>query len=109
MRCRSVRVSAASAPRSRFAFPAPSPEQALQAVEREGAAEAERQREIQEYEDRKRKAAKAAHEEHMAAIYVLFPTVLPRPNFIRFSGQMSLTDQSKPRIRLRCSKKWRLG
>jgi hypothetical protein len=51
MRCRSACISAASAPRSRFAFPAPSPEQALQAVEREGAAE--RLRKIREEEERK--------------------------------------------------------
>jgi archaellum component FlaD/FlaE len=59
MRCRSARVSAALAARSRCAFPAPSPEQALQAVEREGAAEAERQRKIREEEERKQKAAEA--------------------------------------------------
>ena len=39
--------------------PPPSPEQALQAVEREGAAEAERQRKIREEEERKQKAAEA--------------------------------------------------
>jgi hypothetical protein len=94
--------------------PPPSPEQALQAVEREGAAEAERQRKIREEEERKQMAAEAERqrkireeeeerkqkaaeaerqrkireeEERKAAAKVLFPaTALPRPNFIRFAG-----------------------
>jgi hypothetical protein len=75
--------------------PPPSPEQALQAVEREGAAEAERQRKIREEEERKRMAAEAEQqrkireeEERKAAAKVLFPATAlhTRPNFIRFAG-----------------------
>ena len=78
-------------------FPTPSPEQALQAVEREGAAEAERQRKIREEEERKAAEAERQRkireeEERKAAAKaldpkVLFPaTALPLPNFIRFAG-----------------------
>jgi hypothetical protein len=134
MRCRSARVSAASAARSRCAFPAPSSEQALQAVEREGAAEAERQRKIREEEEQKQKAAEAERqrkireeeeqmqkaaeaerqrkiqeeEERKAAAKVLFPaTALPRPNVIRFAGCCRLSHQRQTRHH-RSSEKRRL-
>jgi len=89
--------------------PPPSPEQALQAVEREGAAEAERQRKIREEEERKAAEAERQRkireeEERKAAAKaldskVLFPATAlhTRPNFIPFAEIAGCCRLSHPR------------